>query len=112
MGTGIARGFLAAMDTAWMVRSWGQGHAPLEVLAERSELTDIQSQVTFICIQFHNYLCSKRPLRFLSHLRESVYRLLPQTTPENVSKNYSQYRLDPASRYPNINMQLINAAQV
>ncbi|XP_056605184.1 protein-methionine sulfoxide oxidase mical3b isoform X3 [Triplophysa dalaica] len=78
MGTGIARGFLAAMDTAWMVRSWGQGHAPLEVLAER----------------------------------ESVYRLLPQTTPENVSKNYSQYRLDPASRYPNINVKLINAAQV
>ncbi|XP_056311918.1 protein-methionine sulfoxide oxidase mical3b isoform X3 [Danio aesculapii] len=78
MGTGIARGFLAAMDTAWMVRSWGQGNTPLEVLAER----------------------------------ESVYRLLPQTTPENVSKNYSQYSVDPASRYPNINMQLINAAQV
>ncbi|XP_068075807.1 protein-methionine sulfoxide oxidase mical3b isoform X8 [Danio rerio] len=78
MGTGIARGFLAAMDTAWMVRSWGQGNTPLEVLAER----------------------------------ESVYRLLPQTTPENVSKNYSQFSVDPASRYPNINMQLINAAQV
>nr|XP_055047026.1 protein-methionine sulfoxide oxidase mical3b isoform X4 [Misgurnus anguillicaudatus] len=78
MGTGIARGFLAAMDTAWMVRRWGQGLSPLEVLAER----------------------------------ESVYRLLPQTTPENVSKNYSQYRLDPATRYPNVNMQLISAAQV
>ncbi|XP_016390972.1 protein-methionine sulfoxide oxidase mical3b isoform X3 [Sinocyclocheilus rhinocerous] len=78
MGTGIARGFLAAMDTAWMVHSWGQGNTPSEVLAER----------------------------------ESVYRLLPQTTPENVSKNYSQYSVDPASRYPNINMQLINAAQV
>ncbi|KAK2892923.1 hypothetical protein Q8A67_012911 [Cirrhinus molitorella] len=78
MGTGIARGFLAAMDTAWMVRSWGQGNTPSEVLAER----------------------------------ECVYRLLPQTTPENVSKNYSQYSVDPASRYPNINMQLLNAAQV
>ncbi|XP_077090875.1 protein-methionine sulfoxide oxidase mical3b isoform X14 [Siphateles boraxobius] len=78
MGTGIARGFLAAMDTAWMVRSWCQGNTPLEVLAER----------------------------------ESLYRLLPQTTPENVSKNYSQYSVDPASRYPNINMQLISAAQV
>ncbi|XP_067247787.1 protein-methionine sulfoxide oxidase mical3b isoform X2 [Chanodichthys erythropterus] len=78
MGTGIARGFLAAMDTAWMVRSWGQGNTPLEVLAER----------------------------------ESVFRLLPQTTPENVSKNYSQYSVDPASRYPNINVQLISAAQV
>ncbi|XP_051544615.1 protein-methionine sulfoxide oxidase mical3b isoform X2 [Myxocyprinus asiaticus] len=78
MGTGIARGFLAAMDTAWMVRSWGQGKTPLEVVAER----------------------------------ESVYRLLPQTTPENVSKNYCQYSLDPTSRYPNFKMQLINAAQV
>ncbi|XP_062850852.1 protein-methionine sulfoxide oxidase mical3b isoform X3 [Trichomycterus rosablanca] len=78
MGTGIARGFLAAMDTAWMVRSWGLGTAPLEVLAER----------------------------------ESVYRLLPQTTPENVSKNYSQYSLDPATRYPNLSTQIINAAQV
>ncbi|XP_047660155.1 protein-methionine sulfoxide oxidase mical3b isoform X19 [Tachysurus fulvidraco] len=78
MGTGIARGFLAAMDTAWMVRSWGMRLDPLEVLAER----------------------------------ESVYRLLPQTTPENVSKNYSQYSLDPSTRYPNLNTQVINASQV
>lgn len=35
MGTGIARGFLAAMDSAWMVRSWALGCPPLEVLAER-----------------------------------------------------------------------------
>uniref|UniRef100_W5KRE5 F-actin monooxygenase n=1 Tax=Astyanax mexicanus TaxID=7994 RepID=W5KRE5_ASTMX len=77
MGTGIARGFLAAMDAGWMVRSWGMGASPLEVLAE-----------------------------------ESVYRLLPQTTPENVSKNYSQYSLDPSTRYPNINTQLISPAQV
>lgn len=37
MGTGCARGFLAAFDTAWMVRSWAQGQTVLEVLAERSE---------------------------------------------------------------------------
>ncbi|XP_060759338.1 protein-methionine sulfoxide oxidase mical3b isoform X2 [Neoarius graeffei] len=78
MGTGIARGFLAAMDTAWMVQNWGLRLDPLEVLAER----------------------------------ESVYRLLPQTTPENVSKNYSQYSLDPGTRYPNLNTQAINASQV
>ncbi|MCI4388817.1 hypothetical protein PGIGA_G00090320 [Pangasianodon gigas] len=78
MGTGIARGFLAAMDTAWMVRSWGLRLDPLDVLAER----------------------------------ESVYRLLPQTTPENVSKNHSQYSLDPGTRYPNLNTQVINASQV
>ncbi|XP_039456544.1 protein-methionine sulfoxide oxidase mical3b isoform X8 [Oreochromis aureus] len=35
MGTGVARGFLAALDSAWMIRSWAQGAAPLDVLAER-----------------------------------------------------------------------------
>lgn len=35
MGTGIARGFLAALDSAWMIRSWSGGRAPLDVLAER-----------------------------------------------------------------------------
>lgn len=35
MGTGCARGFLAAFDTAWMVRSWAQGRTVQEVLAER-----------------------------------------------------------------------------
>ncbi|XP_014792734.1 PREDICTED: protein-methionine sulfoxide oxidase MICAL3 isoform X4 [Calidris pugnax] len=78
MGTGIARGFLAAMDSAWMVRSWSLGASPLEVLAER----------------------------------ESIYRLLPQTTPENVSKNFSHYSIDPATRYPNINMNFLRPQQV
>lgn len=35
MGTGCARGFLAAFDTAWMVNSWAQGRTVLDVLAER-----------------------------------------------------------------------------
>ncbi|XP_070612595.1 F-actin-monooxygenase MICAL3 isoform X4 [Erythrolamprus reginae] len=78
MGTGIARGFLAAMDSAWMVRSWSLGTGPLEVLAER----------------------------------ESIYRLLPQTTPENVSKNFSQYSIDPVTRYPNININFLRPSQV
>ncbi|XP_069862219.1 F-actin-monooxygenase MICAL3-like isoform X13 [Dipodomys merriami] len=78
MGTGIARGFLAAMDSAWMVRSWSLGSSPLEVLAER----------------------------------ESIYRLLPQTTPENVSKNFSQYSIDPVTRYPNININFLRPSQV
>ncbi|XP_073477642.1 F-actin-monooxygenase MICAL3 isoform X5 [Aquarana catesbeiana] len=78
MGTGIARGFLAAMDSAWMVRSWAQGASPLEVVAER----------------------------------ESIYRLLPQTTPENVSKNFNQYSIDPTTRYPNVNLQFLRPSQV
>ncbi|XP_056443592.1 protein-methionine sulfoxide oxidase mical3b-like [Gadus chalcogrammus] len=78
IGTGIARGFLAALDSAWMIRSWAQGTAPLEALAAR----------------------------------ESVYRLLPQTTPENMHRNISQYTVDPATRYPNYNPLLISPAQV
>ncbi|KAJ8269534.1 hypothetical protein COCON_G00121410 [Conger conger] len=78
MGTGIARGFLAAMDSAWMVRSWAQGRGPLDVLSER----------------------------------ESIYRLLPQTTPENISKNVNVYSLDPTTRYPNINLSLLRRNQV
>ncbi|KAM9815271.1 protein-methionine sulfoxide oxidase mical3a isoform X20 [Syngnathus typhle] len=78
MGTGIARGFLAAMDSGWMVKSWAQGKQPLEVLSER----------------------------------ESIYRLLPQTTPENVSKNFSQYSVDPTTRYPNISLNFLKPSQV
>ncbi|XP_029412170.1 F-actin-monooxygenase MICAL2 isoform X5 [Nannospalax galili] len=78
MGTGCARGFLAAFDTAWMVKSWDQGTPPLELLAER----------------------------------ESLYRLLPQTTPENINKNFEQYTLDPGTRYPNLNSHCVRPHQV
>ncbi|MBN3303350.1 MICA1 monooxygenase, partial [Amia calva] len=78
LGTGIARGFLAAFDAAWMVRRWGQGTPPLEVMAER----------------------------------ESIYQLLSQTTPENTSKNYNAYSIDPTTRYPNINLHSIKPKQV
>lgn len=78
MGTGCARGFLAAFDTVWMVRSWAQGKPPLEILAER----------------------------------ESIYRLLPQTTPENINKNFDQYTIDPGTRYPNLNSSCVRPHQV
>ncbi|XP_035387979.1 protein-methionine sulfoxide oxidase mical2b isoform X2 [Electrophorus electricus] len=78
MGTGCARGFLAAFDTAWMVKGWAQGKAPLELLSER----------------------------------ESIYRLLPQTTAENITKNFDQYTIDPATRYPNLNSSCVRPQQV
>ncbi|XP_069384036.1 F-actin-monooxygenase mical2b isoform X2 [Paralichthys olivaceus] len=78
MGTGCARGFLAAFDTAWMVKGWAQGRSPLEILAER----------------------------------ESIYRLLPQTTTENISKNFEQYAIDPSTRYPNLNSSCVRPHQV
>ncbi|XP_035010810.1 F-actin-monooxygenase MICAL2 isoform X3 [Hippoglossus stenolepis] len=78
MGTGCARGFLAAFDSAWMVKSWAQGRTALEVLAER----------------------------------ESIYRLLPQTTTENIAKNFDQYTIDPGTRYPNLNSSCVRPHQV
>ncbi|KAM8877360.1 F-actin-monooxygenase MICAL2 isoform 6-T7 [Synchiropus picturatus] len=78
MGTGCARGFMAAFDTAWMVKSWAQGQTVLEVLAER----------------------------------ESIYRLLPQTTPENIVKNFDQYTTDPSTRYPNLKSAWVRPHQV
>ncbi|XP_056106933.1 F-actin-monooxygenase mical2b isoform X2 [Rhinichthys klamathensis goyatoka] len=78
MGTGCARGFLAAFDTVWMVKSWAQGKGPLDLLSER----------------------------------ESIYRLLPQTTAENISKNFEQYTIDPATRYPNLNSSCVRSHQV
>lgn len=47
-----------------------------------------------------------------SLLRESIYRLLPQTTPENVSKNFSHYSVDPTTRYPNISLNFLKPSQV
>uniref|UniRef100_A0A8C1JFB7 F-actin monooxygenase n=1 Tax=Cyprinus carpio TaxID=7962 RepID=A0A8C1JFB7_CYPCA len=78
MGTGCARGFLAAFDTAWMIKGWAQGKGPLDLLSER----------------------------------ESIYRLLPQTTAENISKNFEQYTIDPATRYPNLNSSCVRPHQV
>jgi hypothetical protein len=38
IGTGAARGFLSAMDTAWMVKRIGQKKNVLEVLCERESI--------------------------------------------------------------------------
>ncbi|XP_024295951.2 F-actin-monooxygenase MICAL2 isoform X2 [Oncorhynchus tshawytscha] len=78
MGTGCARGFLAAFDSAWMVKRWAEGMTPLEVLAER----------------------------------ESLYRILPQTTTENIAKNFEQYTIDPGTRYPNLISTCVRQNQV
>ncbi|KAJ8315388.1 hypothetical protein KUTeg_007538 [Tegillarca granosa] len=78
-GSGCARGFLGAFDTAWMVRCWASGRmTPLQVIAQR----------------------------------ESIYQLLSQTTPENLNRNYSEYTIDPNTRYPNLNLSAIKPEQV
>ncbi|XP_077493015.1 molecule interacting with CasL [Amblyomma americanum] len=51
------------------------------------------------------------PLHVLAE-RESIYRLLAQTTPENLSKDLAEYSLNPSSRYPNLNLQTVLPSQV
>lgn len=51
------------------------------------------------------------PLHVLAE-RESIYRLLAQTTPENLSKDLAEYSLSPSSRYPNLNLQTVLPSQV
>jgi hypothetical protein len=65
MGTGIGHGFLAAFDTAWMIRGLALSHDPIDLLSQR----------------------------------EANYNLLSQTTPQNLSKSYSEYSIDPTTRF-------------
>ncbi|XP_066979109.1 F-actin-monooxygenase Mical isoform X3 [Macrobrachium rosenbergii] len=51
------------------------------------------------------------PLEVLAE-RESIYRLLAQTTPENLSKDHASYTLEPVSRYPTINVRAVLPFQV
>ncbi|XP_059612952.1 F-actin-monooxygenase Mical isoform X6 [Phlebotomus argentipes] len=44
--------------------------------------------------------------------RESLYRLLGQTTPENLNRDIMAYTLDPSTRYPNLNKTLVQVQQV
>lgn len=51
------------------------------------------------------------PLDVLAE-RESVYRLLGQTTPENLQRDTVSYTLDPHTRYPNLNSRCVLPIQV
>ena len=44
--------------------------------------------------------------------RESLYRLLAQTTPENLNKEHANYTIDPHTRYPNLNQKVVMPFQV
>lgn len=57
-GSGCPRGFLGAMDTAWMIRNWAsQKMTPLEVIAERESVYQLLSQTTAenLFKTFNNY---------------------------------------------------------
>ncbi|XP_074597728.1 molecule interacting with CasL [Brevipalpus obovatus] len=76
-GSGCGRGFLSAMDAAWMVRQWAV-----------NKCRSIKDE--------------DRILQVLSE-RESIYRLLAQSTSENLSQNFASYTINPVTRYPKLN---------
>lgn len=51
------------------------------------------------------------PLEVLAE-RESIYRILGQTTPENLQRDLASYTLDPHTRYPNLNSRCVGPIQV
>ncbi|XP_061382556.1 F-actin-monooxygenase Mical isoform X6 [Danaus plexippus] len=51
------------------------------------------------------------PLQVIAE-RESIYRLLAQTTPENLHRDFGAYTLDPGTRYPNLNRTAVTPHRV
>lgn len=80
-GSGCGRGFLSAMDSAWMIREWAVKSCRNNF--DTSTILDVLRE------------------------REAIYRLLAQTKSENLNQNYSAYTLNPVTRYPNFNSSTI-----
>ncbi|XP_076546406.1 molecule interacting with CasL isoform X2 [Osmia lignaria lignaria] len=63
------------------------------------------------CWAIKGWGASVSPLEVIAE-RESIYRLLGQTTPENLNRDYAAYTLDPHTRYPNLNVSSVTPIQV
>nr|XP_012143697.1 PREDICTED: protein-methionine sulfoxide oxidase Mical isoform X7 [Megachile rotundata] len=69
------------------------------------------------CWAIKGWGASVSPLEVIAE-RESIYRLLGQTTPENLNRDYAAYTLDPHTRYhellwyPNLNVSSVSPIQV
>uniref|UniRef100_H2ZHW3 F-actin monooxygenase n=1 Tax=Ciona savignyi TaxID=51511 RepID=H2ZHW3_CIOSA len=84
MGTGCARGFFAAFDLVWMTRQLAMKRRNSNNSVELSVLAE----------------------------RESIYRVLHQTTPSNTMKKHQNYTIDPNTRYVNLNLKAVHVDQV
>lgn len=77
LGSRIGRGFFSAMDCAWLCRQYG-----LKVLSSRVPKEQIESNALEVIAE-----------------RETVYKLLAQTTSESISPSFQLYTIDPSTRY-------------
>lgn len=53
----------------------------------------------------------REPLDLLAE-RDSIFRLLAQTTPENISKNFDEFSINPVTRYPNLDKSCVSQNRV
>ncbi|CAJ0586952.1 unnamed protein product, partial [Mesorhabditis spiculigera] len=77
-GSGIARGFLGVMDTAWLIRGFGlQKSGPLQLIAERESIYRLLAQVT-------NYNLHKQSTKFTIDPKTRYVSLEYSMRPEDV----------------------------
>ena len=82
LGSKIGRGFFSAMDTAWLCRQYG-----LKVLSSKVSKEECEANALEVIVE-----------------RETIYKLLCQTTPESISPNFAVYTIDPSTRYLNLKL--------
>lgn len=113
-GSGCARGFLSSFDAAWMCRQWAVNkcavidyHHSISSRSSRTRSSTGSDRNRPIEPSTYNRMA----LSVMAE-RESIYRILAQTTSENLQQNYSLWTLNPHTRYPNLNRHLVMPAQV
>uniref|UniRef100_A0A6G1SNX6 Protein-methionine sulfoxide oxidase mical3a n=1 Tax=Aceria tosichella TaxID=561515 RepID=A0A6G1SNX6_9ACAR len=115
-GSGCARGFLSSFDAAWMCRQWAVNkcavldhHNAAASRSSRNRNSNANEHHKSNHLEPTTY--DKMALSVIAE-RESIYRILAQTTSENLQQNYSLWTLNPHTRYPNLNRHLILPSQV
>lgn len=112
-GSGCARGFLSSFDAAWMCRQWAVHKcAEIDQVSSSKPLRTRNSGNKHDSMRKPDWIPYNRMALSVIAERESIYRVLAQTTSENLQQNYSHWTLNPHTRYPNLNRHLIMPAQV
>jgi len=122
-GSGCARGFLSSLDAAWMCRQWAVNKCAVLDYHDNANLRPTRKGTIDHRASTKTRDSTKSPSNSLPTTndrmalsvmaeRESIYRILAQTTSDNLQQDYSRWTLSPRTRYPNLNRHLILPSQV
>ena len=113
MGTGIARGFLAAFDTVWSIKQLASGVQPLKILSERESVFQLLSQTKHENMsknmkqysidpktRYPNLNTSSIQESQVEHLYELDYKCPPTTLKEVAPKPVGELKLAYNERKP------------